>query len=202
MKKKTILYLGFFVVLVVAFFLTVRAVIPGFSDSGVPPVSRVQPFRFQNQDGKWVTQEDLKGKVYIANYFFTTCTGICPRMNGNLREIYDEFKDEPDFVIVSHTCDPETDSVAQLKHYSDSMQVDNSHWWFLTGRKDSLYNSARLSYSIDDPKNNLRDINDDFLHTQLVALVNRKGEVKQVYDALQPDEIRQLAIAIRNQLNK
>jgi protein SCO1 len=128
----------------------------------------------------------------VAEYFFTTCKGICPKMNNNMRLVYDRFKNENNFLILSHTCDPETDSAAQLKHYSDSMKVNTSHWIFLTGRKDSLYTMARISYTIDDPANNLKSIDDDFLHTQFWALVDKNGDVRKIYDGLKQSEVKQL----------
>ncbi|MBD0332316.1 MAG: SCO family protein, partial [Chitinophagaceae bacterium] len=116
--------------------------------------------------------------------------------------IYEEYKNEPDFLIVSHTCDPETDSAARLKHYADSMRVNTSRWIFLTGRKDSLYNMARYSYKIDDPSNNLQGNDDDFLHTQFIALVNKKGDVVKIFDGLKTSEMKQLSKEIRKLLKE
>jgi protein SCO1/2 len=192
MSKKGMFYTGFFIILAVAFYFILVQVIPGFAKKGVTPVSYVRPFTFLNQDGQPVTEKNVAGKVYVAEYFFTTCKGICPKMNNNLRLVYDGLKNEPDFLILSHTCDPETDSVAQMKKYADSMRVDTKKWMFLTGRKDSLYNTARLSYTIDDPVNNLKSIDDDFLHTQFWALVDKEGNVKKVYDGLKESEVKEL----------
>ena len=94
--------------------------------------------------------------------------------------------------MLSHTCDPETDSVPQLKKYVDSLGVDTRKWIFLTGRKDSLYSMARLSYTIDDPANNVRSIDDDFLHTQFWALIDRNGDVRKIYDGLDDREVKKL----------
>lgn len=187
MTKKGIFYTGFFVVLVAVFYVTIRKYI-------VPKntISVVQSFTFTNQDGEKINNTNVKGKVYVADFFFTTCKGICPKMNTNMKGVYNHFKNEKDFLILSHTCDPETDSVQQLKKYSDSLEVNTKQWIFLTGRKDSLYTMARTSYMIDDPANNLKDINDDFLHTQFWALVNRKGEVKKIYDGLKESEVEEL----------
>lgn len=192
MKRKWIFYSVFFVVLVLGFFFTLTKMIPGFANPSVPPVGYVEPFRFTNQDGQPVTEKDVAGKVYVVGYFFTTCKGICPRMNNNIKRVYEHFKGEKDFLILSHTCDPETDNPAQLKRYADSMGVDTRQWIFLTGRKDSLYNMARLSYHIDDPANNLRSIDEDFLHTQFLALVNKKGAVKKIYDGLKENELNEM----------
>lgn len=170
MSKKKLFYIGFFVVLALAFYFILTLVIPGFGERKVNPVSYVRPFAFTNQDGNQVTEKDMAGKVYVAEYFFTSCKGICPDMNNNMRIAYDELKDEKDFYILSHTSDPETDSVPQMKHYADSMKVDTKKWIFLTGRKDSLYNAARVSYTVDDPANNLVNIDDQFIHSQFLGI--------------------------------
>ncbi len=197
MSKKWKLYTGFFAVLILVFFLSVKKWLVR-KDT----ISVVQPFAFINQDGKKVTDRDVEGKVYVVEYFFTTCPGICPTMNRNMRQVYDKFKGEEDFLILSHTCQPEVDSVAQLKHYADSMKVDTKKWMFLTGRKDSLYTMARTSYTIDDPANNLKSLEDDFMHTQFWALVNQKGEVKKIYDGLKPSEVREMENDIEKMLRK
>ena len=196
MSKKAAFYTVFFIALITIFFLTVRPWI-----KRKDTISIVQPFSFLNQDGKIVTDRDVEGKVYVAEYFFTTCRGVCPRLNTNMKKVYDRFKDEKDFLILSHTSDPERDSAQQLKKYADSLGVNTTKWIFLTGRKDSLYTAARTSYTIDDPANNLRSIDDDFLHTQYWALVNRQGQVKKIYDGLKDKEIRAMIKEIEKTLH-
>ncbi|MEI6947436.1 SCO family protein [Paraflavisolibacter sp. H34] len=176
------------------------AVIPGFGNPTLPPIGHVASFSFTNQDGNTVTEKNIEGKVVAAEYFFTTCKGICPRLNKNMRTVYDEFQGENNFLILSHTSDPETDSAARLKRYADSMGVNTARWIFLTGRKDSLYRMARQSYKIDDPANNLQKIEDDFLHTQFIALVNKKGEVVKIYDGLKPSEMKEMSKEIKKLL--
>ena len=193
MSKKSKFYIGFFTVLVIAFYITLTRVIPGYGQTSFQVLNQVQPFSFTNQDGKQVSERDVAGKVYVVEYFFTTCESICPIMNTNMRDIYEAFKDEQGFAILSHTCDPEKDSVVRLKAYADSLRVDTNRWWFLTGRKDSLYNAARSSYLLDDPKNNITNIEDQFLHTQFFALVDKNGQVrKKIYDGLKKDELAEL----------
>jgi protein SCO1/2 len=193
MSKKSIFYTVFFVVLAVGFYFILTKVIPGYGKKRSPTISYVRSFAFTNQDGKTVTNEDVKGKVYVAEYFYTTCVGICPRMNNNMKKVYEAFKGNKDFMILSHTSDPGTDSPAVLKKYADSLGVDTKQWVFLTGRKDSLYDMARVSYTIDDPKNNLKSIDDQFLHTQLWALVDKKGNVrKMTYDGILSKEVNEL----------
>lgn len=200
MSRKKIFYFAFFAVLVIGFFVGLAMVIPGFSKPKMPPISYVRSFAFTNQDGKQVSDKDLQGKVTAVEYFFTSCKGICPRLNNNIRTIYNEFKDENGFLILSHTCDPEVDSVERLKRYADSMKVNTAHWQFLTGRKDSLYFMARESYKIDDPANNLQSIEDDFMHTQFVALVNKQGDVVKIYDGLKKSEMKEMAKEIKKLL--
>jgi protein SCO1 len=192
LSRKLLLYSLFFIVLAVGFYFTLTRVIPGFGEVKLPVLSYVQPFRFTNQDGKPVTEQDLAGRVYVTEYFFTTCPNICPMLNNNMKKVYERFKGQEGFMIVSHTCNPEIDSAAVLKKYADSMQVDTRQWIFLTGRKDSLYNTARVSYMLDDPKNNLTNIEDQFMHTQFFALVDRNGKVRKIYDGLKDKEVELL----------
>jgi len=190
MRKKIIGYSIFFIALILVFLVCVFAGTNNWKSKS-PIISYVKPFAFTTQDKKVFTEKDMAGKVCAVNFFFTSCKGVCPIMNNNLKVIYDEFKNEPGFMLVSHTCDPETDSAARLKHYADSMKVDTHKWVFLTGRKDSLYLAARNNYLIDDPNNNVGNINDQFLHSQFIALVDKFGNVRgQVYDALKPDELK------------
>lgn len=200
MRKKAIYYLTFFALLTVIFYGIVSWLIPDYNNRKLEPISRVAPFVFINQEGQSFTNKDVEGKVCVVEFFFTTCPGICPMMNDNMKQIYEEFKNEPDFRILSYTCDPQTDSAARLKKYADSLKVDTQKWIFLTGRKDSLYKMARFSYSIDDVNNNLTNIEDDFIHSQFWALVNRKGEVIAIYDGLKQKEINGLIKDIKKEL--
>lgn len=192
MSKKLLGYIGFFTVLVLAFYFFL------FRDNDLwkkklAVISYVKPFRFTNQNGLPITDKDLLGKVTVVEYFFTTCKGICPKMNTNMRGIYETFKNEPNFLILSHTCNPEIDSVSSLKKYADSLKVNNNKWIFVTGRKDSLYQMARNAYLLDDPKNSFEKIEDQFIHTQFFALVDKDGRIRsQIYDGLKKDEIEKL----------
>ena len=192
MSKKAWFLIAFFVVLVVGFYFGLTSIIPGFGKKELPVLSYIQPFSFSNQEGRTITEKDVADRVYVAEYFFTTCKGICPKMNRNMLEIYKKYKDEPDFRILSHTVDPGTDSVERMKWYADSLQADPDVWWFLTGAKDSLYNAARNSYLLDDPKNSKTPIDEQFLHTQFFALVDRDGRVRKIYDGLKKNELENL----------
>ena len=191
-KKKIGLLAGFFLLLFIGFYFALTRLVPGFGTPVLPVLSYVPPFSFDNQQGQRVTDKDVVGKVYVAEYFFTTCKGICPKMNVNMKRLSDDLAGETDFRILSYTVDPETDSVGRMKHYADSLGADPQRWWFLTGRKDSLYHLARNGYLLDDPKNNALNINEQFLHTQFVALVDRGGRVRKIYDGLKQDELDEL----------
>ena len=192
MTKKIWFYTLFFLVLILAFYFMLTKLIPGYGKVGLSQINKVQSFSFLNQNGVRITNKDVEGKVYIAEFFFTTCHGICPKLNTNLRPVYEKYKDEPDFKILSHTVDPLTDSVGRLKAYADSMGVNAPQWNFLTGTKDSLYLAARLSYLLDDPKNNVAPIDEQFIHTQFFALVDKNGYVRSIVDGLKKDEIAEM----------
>ncbi len=200
MSKKKIFYIGFFVALALIFYFVLTLIIPGYAKKGVSPISFIRPFSFTTQDGKSFTDKDVAGKVFVADYFFTSCKGICPKMNNNMKLVYEAFKNEPGFLILSHTCDPDRDSVAQIKKYTDSLGIDTKRWIFLTGRKDSLYNMARVSYTIDDPADNLISMEDDFMHSQLWALVDQNGDVRKIYDGLKESEVNDLITDIKKLL--
>jgi len=195
-NQKAAIYIVFFVVLIAAFYYFLFKGTDNWKVK-MPVLSYVQPFSFTNQDGQKVTESVYQNKITVVEYFFTTCKGICPKLNTNMKAIYELYQKEPDFQIVSHTCNPGTDSVPVLKHYADSLKVNTAKWIFLTGRKDSLYQMARGSYLLDDPKNNVEKIEDQFIHTQFFALVDRNGKIRgKIYDGLKPIEVEQLKVDI------
>lgn len=227
MKNKLWLYLVFFVVLVSSFLFFVLKDYD-FSRSKLGVINSAVPeFRFTDQDGKIITQNETDDKVYVAEYFFTTCRGICPKMNANMRRVYNEYKNENNFLILSHTCMPEVDSVPVLKAYEQKMlggklirnedgsykikdPVDNpappaknTNWHFVTGDKVVLYKMARQGYMIDNGKpDSLQKIQDQFIHTQFFALVDKNRRVRGIYDGLKEDEIQKLLVDIKELLNE
>lgn len=168
----------------------------GFFEVRLPVINYVQPFSFTDQDNNTITGKDFDGKVYVTEYFFTTCKGICPKMNANMQKVFEKYKGNKEFAILSHTSMPETDSVPLLKDYEEKMIGKNPNfpakWYFVTGSKDSLYKMARQSYLLDNDQNNVNSINDQFIHTQFFALVDGQKRVRGIYDGLKADEIIQL----------
>jgi protein SCO1/2 len=202
MSKKALFFIAFFVALIAAFFIALTSLIPDFAKPKLPVLSYVQPFSFTNQDGKVITERDIQGKVFVAEYFFTTCQGICKKMNRNLEQVYQEFAHNPDFRILSHSVDPGTDSVPRLKQYADSLKVSSDTWYFLTGSKDSLYAQARRGYLLDSRENDTVPIVDQFIHTQFFSLVDREGRVRKIYDGLKKNELQQMEKDIESLLKE
>lgn len=201
MKKKTGWYVLFFLALLVVFYVAAFWGTDAWK-AKLPVLSQVQPFAFVNQNGDTVTAKDVENKVYVAEYFFTTCKGICPKMNRNMAKVYEKYRNEKDFLILSHTVDPERDSSARLKHYADSLHIDVKQWWFLTGTKNDLYTTARQSYLLDDANTNKAKIEEQFIHTQLFALVDKQKRVRGIYDGLKEEELLQLMKDIETMLKE
>jgi protein SCO1 len=153
----------------------------------------ISPFSFINQDGKTITNEDIKGKIVVVSYFFATCKGICPKMNENLTKVYEKYKGNKDVIILSHTVDPVKDTVAALKAYSLHFDANADQWMFLTGDKKELYEMARYSYliSADDDTAGL-SVDQDFIHDKHYILVDHLGRVRGFYDGLNPDDITKI----------
>jgi protein SCO1/2 len=225
MKYKLVWYAAFFVVLVTAFWFFVFRD-KDLSQSNLAVINTIADFSFTNQDGKAITNREVDGKVYVAEYFFTTCQGICPKMNANMRRVFDVYNEEPGFMIVSHTCMPETDSVPLLKAYEQKMingklvksedgsykivydtlnkeKKPNPNWNFVTGDKTALYKMARQSYMIDNNKpDSTTLIQDQFIHTQFFALVDKQGRLRGIYDGLKEDEVQKLITDIKGLLKE
>lgn len=150
----------------------------------------IADFKFINQDSLQITQQDVKGKIYVADYFFTTCTTICPSMSKQLNRVYEHFKSNPNVLILSHSVDPETDQPFRLKNYAAQFDANSKKWIFLTGDKVDLYRMARESYlleaSIGDGGPN------DFIHTQNFALVDKNRRIRGYYDGLDEKEVNDL----------
>jgi protein SCO1 len=207
--KKLLWYGLGFIVLLVAFYYFLFAG-TDYYQSKLPVLSNVQPFSFTDQNGQKVNNHTLQGKVYVTEYFFTTCSGICPKMNANMEKIYSQFKDDDGFAVLSHTCMPETDSVPRLKAYEKKMLGDEQRatsndqltWYFVTGSKDSLYRMARESYLLDNDKNNSINIKDQFIHTQFFALVDKQQRVRGIYDGLKQPELEALTTDIKSLLKE
>lgn len=167
------------------------------------PGHRVSDFSFTNQDGKTVTLANVDGKIRVVNYFFTTCKGICPRMNENMTKVYQAYRGNNDILILSHTVDPKKDTVGAMKAYSMHFDADPNQWMFLTGDKKALYEMARDEYlvtAVDDTAT--ADINSDFIHSERFILVDKGGRIRGQYDGLNAGEVNQLIGDIKELLKE
>ncbi len=155
---------------------------------------RIGHFSFLNQDGKTVTDQDVRGKVYVVEYFFTTCGTICPQMNSQMQRVQKKFLGNPNFKILSFTVDPEIDTVAQIKKYATEHHAKAGQWQFLTGEKSKLYELARKSFFVLKPAEtqNQGDGNSDFIHTNNFVLIDQKMRIRGYYDGTSAHEVDQL----------
>ena len=150
----------------------------------------IAPFRFVDQDSVVVTNADFAGRVYVADFFFTSCRTICPIMKTQMLRIYDATAGVQDFLILSHTIDPEWDTVALLHDYAERLGVESKRWHFVTGEKDSIYKIAQTSYFATAMED--RTEPDGFIHSGAFLLIDRKGRIRGKYDGTRKDEVDRL----------
>lgn len=166
---------------------------PELVDSTVQYISKyhtIADFSFTNQNGKTITQKDYEGKIYVADFFFTTCTTICPKMTSNLVEVQTAIRNMPDVMLLSHTVFPEVDNVATLKAYAIEKGVDDKKWNLVTGDKKEIYAMARKSYLA--VKMGKPDQLYDMVHTENFVLVDAKKRVRGFYDGTKKEDIARL----------
>lgn len=142
---------------------------------------KVPAFSFTNQDGKTITQDDYKGKVYVVEFFFTTCPTICPRMNRNLVDIQNVFKNENNFGVASFSISPELDTPEVLKAYADRYGITNPNWNLMTGDEAEIYKLANIGFNIFVGK--VEDDATGFEHSGDFALIDKKGFIRSRHDA-------------------
>ena len=151
---------------------------------------KVPDFKLVNQNGDTITQKNYEDKIYITDFFFTTCQGICPIMTDHMVKIQAEFKDDPEVLLLSHSVTPEIDSVAQLKKYAEEKGVIDEKWNLVTGDKKQIYDLARKSYLVAKSQGNGGKY--DMIHTENFALVDKNKQVRGFYDGTNPEAIEQL----------
>ncbi len=143
---------------------------------------KIADFSFIDQDGKKVSSGSVRGKIYVANFFFTICPSICPTMTQNLLVVQHTFKNDADILMLSHSVMPTTDIVAQLKKYANRWKIDSQRWHLLSGEKEKIYELARQSYFAEKEIGLQKDKN-EFLHTENAFLIDKNGYIRGVYNA-------------------
>ncbi len=151
----------------------------------------IAPFSFTNQNGQEVSNKTLAGKVYAANFFFTSCASICPKMTNNLQAVADSFAGNEKVNIVSYSVTPQTDDAAKLKQYEQQNNINGKQWQLLTGDASKIYTLARKSYFAEEEPGYNKD-STEFLHTEHCVLVDKKGHIRGVYNATIKLEIKRL----------
>lgn len=138
-------------------------------------------FSFTDQNGNRISLPFVKGKIHVANFFYTTCTGICPLMNGHMEILQDSFLQDPEVLLLSFSVMPETDTTEALKAYAAQHHVQDHKWHLLTGDRDSIYRLARQSYFAEEKTGYLRD-STRFLHTEHLILVDPDLHIRGIYN--------------------
>ena len=207
-KKFALFFLLLSAVIITVFYniLKVEKVLPVYQpanfepklvDSSIQHVKKyhsVANFSLLNQNGETITEKDYENKIYIADFFFTTCQSICPIMTKNMVHIQNELNNDPEVLLLSHSVTPEIDSVAQLKRYALEKGVDDSKWNLVTGERKQIYDLARKSYLVveDDGLNDY-----GMIHTENFALIDKDKQIRGIYNGISQGGIDSLLVDIK-----
>ena len=151
---------------------------------------KIPDFKFLNQDSLWISEKNMAGKIYVADFFFTTCPTICPKMKTQLLRIYDKFAEDDRVRILSHTIDPEYDGVRVLKEYAKKLNITSPRWNLLTGKKTDIYRLGEKSYMVTAQE----DANEvgGFVHSGAFILVDQNRHVRGIYDGTKEEDVNHL----------
>jgi protein SCO1/2 len=148
---------------------------------------------FTNQDGELISKSDYEGEVYVANFFFTRCPGICPILTKNIKQVQAKTKGI-NISFLSHTVDPKNDNIGRLKWYCDNKKIDNSNWDFVTGDQNSIYEMGVLSYLVPNSEDALAP--GGFLHSDKFILIDTKSRIRGMYSGTDSTEVERLILDI------
>ena len=172
---------------------TPRDVNPELVDTTVQHIGYnhiIQDFEFTNQNGKKITQKDYENKIYVADFFFTTCPTICPKMTDNMVWLQEQIKNNPKVMLLSHSVTPDIDTPEVLKNYALEKGVIDSKWNLVTGNKKDIYYIARKSYLV--VKTGKPEELYDMVHTENFVLVDQKRRIRGFYDGTNIEEVKKL----------
>ncbi len=150
----------------------------------------IAPFSFVDQDGNVITNNTFQDKMYVADFFFTTCTTICPIMKTQMLRVYEATREMPDVLILSHTIDPEYDTVALLHDFAERLGVESKRWHFVTGVKDSIYKIAQTSYFATAMEDKTEP--EGFIHSGAFLLIDKKQRIRGKYDGTKEEDVNRL----------
>lgn len=157
---------------------------------------KISNFKLVNQNNEEITRKKLEGNIYVSNFFFTSCPSICPKMTNNIKIIEEEFKYQDGIKILSHSVTPWIDTPEILKKYEKNYNIDGSIWNLVTGEKKIIYDLARFSYFAEENFGIVNNEN-DFIHTELVFLIDKKSHIRGVYNGTLKIEMKRLIEDIR-----
>lgn len=155
----------------------------------------IAKFQFVDQDSALVNNETFKDKIYVADFFFTSCRTICPIMKTQMMRVYEATQEMPDVLLLSHTIDPEYDTIALLHDFAERLDVESKRWHFVTGIKDSIYKIAQTSYFATAMEDKTEP--DGFIHSGAFLLIDKKGRIRGKYDGTKEDDVNQLIVDIK-----
>ncbi|WCO00647.1 SCO family protein [Psychroserpens ponticola] len=159
-------------------------------------IHRIPSFNLINQLGEEVTEKTFKDKIYIADFFFTTCPGICPKMTANMMVLQEEFINNNDILLLSHSVTPETDSVSILKHYAETKGIIDRKWHLVTGDRKQIYDLGRQAYFAEEDLG-VNKTEDDFLHTENFVLIDKNRHIRGIYNGLNKTSVQQLIADVK-----
>ncbi|HEY9168941.1 MAG TPA: SCO family protein [Lutibacter sp.] len=198
MKKYS--YIGIAFVILIFGIYAVPKIVNKFKTPELFTIAKVPSFEFTNQEGKLISDSFYDGKVYVVEFFFTTCPTICPKMNENMQKIQNEFYGNPDFGIASFSINPKYDTPEILKEYAKVHGATSKNWNFLTGEQDKIYDLANTGFTLYAGEDS--NAEGGFEHSGMFALVDKKGNIRSrfdefgnpiaFYDGLSPKGVQQI----------
>ncbi|MGJ8737866.1 SCO family protein [Zobellia laminariae] len=157
---------------------------------------KIPDYELLNQLGDTITPETFDDKIYVTDFFFTSCPGICLKMMGNMQKVQEAFKEDPSVLILSHSVTPTIDSIPVLKTYADKNGIIANKWHLVTGDKQEIYNLGRNQYFVENDLGVPKDIN-DFLHTENFLLIDKNKHIRGIYNGLNRSSVAQLITDIK-----
>lgn len=160
----------------------------------------IAPFSFVDQDSTVITNDTFKDKMYVADFFFTTCRTICPIMKTQMKRVYDATANDKDILILSHTIDPAYDDVARLHDFARMLDVKSDRWHFVTGVQDSIYKMAQTSYFVTAKEEKAEP--DGFIHNGAFLLIDKHQRIRGKYDGTREADVDRLLNDIKKLRNE
>lgn len=166
------------------------------NDHSLDTFHRISPFELLNQEGEVVTEKTFANKIYVVDFFFTICPGICPKMTSNMMILQDTFLNDDDVLLLSHSVTPEMDSVSVLKEYAENKGILSDKWHLVTGSQKDIYKLGRKDYFVEENLG-LEKEEEDFLHTENFVLIDKNRHIRGIYNGLNKTSINQLITDIK-----